>query len=199
MFQHFVRKEEKKIEDYLVSIAGPYDSMIRDALLEYGNSLGRLDISDSRDDERTVKLPEMGAVRRASGIVLPAAAAHMRYSARIRTEAAARLGFYTVVKLFKKIMKKPLENEKEEKLFALKDGVQRMKKETIRSVIFNFKDYKENIKFQYLFKLADSASNNLYEALLDRFQAYLTDLSTIVQLISEKKADKQKAAKPKLQ
>jgi hypothetical protein len=69
-----------------------------------------------------------------------------------------------------------------------------MKRETERSVILHFKDYKENIKFQYIFKLVEAVSKSHYQALLDSFQAYATDLSAMITLVSEKSVDKERAA-----
>jgi predicted transcriptional regulator len=90
-------------------------------------------------------------------------------------------------------LKKPLQTQNEQKVMALKDGVLRMKRETEKSVIFHFKDYQENIKFQYIYKLIESASNSLYETLIDRFQVYGTDLSDIVERINNKLINKQQA------
>ena len=61
-------------------------------------------------------------------------------------------------------------------------------------MIFHFKDYQENIKFQYIYKLIEAASNSLYETLIDRFQVYGTDLSDIVELINNKLINKQRAS-----
>jgi hypothetical protein len=88
------------------------------------------------------------------------------------------------------LLKKPIRDPNEEEMLALKDGVLRMKRETERSVIFHFKDYRENIKFQYIFKRIETVSNSYYEALLNRFRVHAADLSDIVNLINNKKIDK---------
>jgi predicted transcriptional regulator len=59
---------------------------------------------------------------------------------------------------------------------------------------FHFKDYQENIKFQYIYKLIEAASNRLYETLVDRFQIYGTDLSDIVERINNKLINKKQAS-----
>lgn len=82
-------------------------------------------------------------------------------------------------------------NKNEESLRALKDGVSRMKRETEKSVISNFEDYKENIKFQYIFKLIEAVSISFCEAFLEGFQVYNTDLSKLVELTEQKRIDKQ--------
>ncbi len=65
-----------------------------------------------------------------------------------------------------------------------------MKRETERSILFHLKDYKENIKFQYMLKLADAAATALYGQMLERFQHHGADLSRLVELIGEQRLDK---------
>ena len=108
----------------------------------------------------------------------------------MKTEATMRLGLYKVVKIFKRLLKKPIQGKNEGEILALRDGVLRMKREMEKSVISHLKDYQENIKFQYIYKLVEAESNSLYESLLDRFQIYGADLSSIVDLINNKMIDK---------
>jgi hypothetical protein len=55
------------------------------------------------------------------------------------------------------------------------------------------KDYKENLKFQYLYKLVDSVSENLLETLLDRFNVFTTDMSEMAGLVDAEQSAKEKA------
>ncbi|NIM11996.1 MAG: hypothetical protein GTO45_07750, partial [Candidatus Aminicenantes bacterium] len=48
-------------------------------------------------------LLNMDALKRVAGLSLPSSTAALRYSTKLRTEAVMRLGFYSVVKLFKKV------------------------------------------------------------------------------------------------
>ncbi len=189
----FAREGEKRIREYLESVAGPYGAMVHDALVKYADTMGSFGIDLKPEEQKSMKLPDMESIKSVSGLTLPPAVVTMRYSAKIKTEAAMRLGFYTVVRILKKLLRKPQDKNKEE-IRALKDGVSRMKRETEKSIIFHFKDYRENIKFQYIFKLVEAASNSLYKSLLDRFQAYSADLSQTVELISKKRIDKQRAS-----
>jgi hypothetical protein len=102
-----------------------------------------------------------------------------------------RLGFYSLSKLVKKMLKKPTAQENEEEIQALKHGVKQMKRETERSIVSHFKDYKENIKFQYLFQLVDAISENIHQTLLERFKGYDTDLSKIVEQMNTDRIDKE--------
>ena len=191
---HFVREKEMRINEYLDSISTSFDVMVQDAIIEYNKMMGNFGINSSRKNQEKIGLPDIDSIKSIAGLALPPAVASMNYTAKIKTEAFIRLGFYTVLKFFKKILKKPLQTKNEQKVLALKDGVLRMKRETEKSVVFHFKDYQENIKFQYIYKLIEAASNSLYETLIDRFQVYGTDLSDIVELINNKLINKQRAS-----
>ncbi|MCW9000588.1 MAG: hypothetical protein OQK04_17890, partial [Kangiellaceae bacterium] len=76
-------------------------------------------------------------ISKRAGLSLPPAAATMRYSAQIKTEAVMRFGFYKIVNLVKKAMKKSADKVHQEQFLALASGVKRMKRETERSVSFH--------------------------------------------------------------
>ena len=190
----FVRQQETSIRDQLVSTAEPYELMVQDALVEYNRLMESFGIRCIQANQPRIELPDMDSIKSIAGLSLPPAVASLRYSAKIKTEAVMRLGFYTVVKLFKRLFKKPIQIQNEEEIRAIKDGVVRIKRETERSIIFLFKDYRENIKFQYLFRLVEAVSNKLYGTLLERFQTYVADLSNVVELVGDKRLDKERTS-----
>jgi len=187
----FIKKEEVKILETIDAIAEPFDGLAEDALTEFTGAVGRLDETIPKIPGKKLVPPEIEQIKQVTGIRIPAAVAIMRYSARVKTEAVIRLWIYSALKGVKKILKKPIRNKKEDAFQALKDGIRRMKVEAERSILFHLKNYRENIKFQYMFKLADAVSDSCYELLLDRFQAYITDLSEITKFISEKRIDRE--------
>ncbi|HIJ56767.1 MAG TPA: hypothetical protein HPQ03_11680 [Deltaproteobacteria bacterium] len=187
----FIRLQEWKIFNHLGSIAAPYDGMAKDALEEYGRSMQKLGLPLDLDISQEISYPALDAVKAISALSFPQAAASMHYSARIRTEAIMRLGFYSLTKLVKKLLKKPIEQKNEEEIQALKHGVKQMKRETERSIVSHFKDYKENIKFQYLFRLVDAISESIHQTLTERFKGYDTDLSKIVGQMNTDRIDKE--------
>jgi len=168
--------------------------MVQDALTEYSNLMDSFGIGSLQKRPQKINLPDMDSIKSMIGLSLPPAVASLRYTARMQTEAVVRFGFYTVVKIFKRLIRKPVQSKNEGGILALKDGVLQMKRETERSIVYLFKDYQENLKVQYIFKLVEAVSNKLYDALLDRFQAYVADLSNIVDLVSNKKIDKQRTS-----
>ena len=186
----FVRKEEAKIAANLMSIAAPYDGLLHDALSDYRTSMSSMGVTPVQDRMDSIHIPELDAVKSRLGLRLPSAGVSLRYSARIKTEAVVKLGCYTLVTLLKRPLKKSIQNRQEDESHALKDGVGRMKRETERSIVSHFKDYQENLKFQYIFKLADTAFQSLLECLMERFEAYSTDISRITQWADGHQTDK---------
>jgi len=145
-------------------------------------------------EEKTGSL-DIESIKRLTGLQIPTAFAVMRYSARVKTEALLWFGFYKILNAFKKIFKKPIREKEDDVYQAIKDGIRCMKRETEISILFHFKNYRENIKFQYLFKLIETTSSHYFETLVNRFQAYNTDLVELTQLIDEKRIDKERVFK----
>lgn len=190
----FVRAKEAWIREYLDSISAPFEVMIGDTIDEYNHIMGSFGINRLQGEQQRVRIPEIDSIKNIAGLALPSAAMSMRYTARMKTETFMRLGFYSGLTILKRILRKPAERKNEEEIRALKGVVLRMKRETEKALVFHFKDYKENIKFQYIFKLVEAVSNSLYEELLDRFQSYAMNLSNIIEQINDKRIDKERAS-----
>jgi hypothetical protein len=187
----FVRTQEEHLMAYLDEIAGPYGNMIDEALAHTTRAMeADADVRQPPSPRLRVG-PELENIRKSNDLALPAAAATMHYSVQIRTEAVMRFGFYKIVNLFKKAFKQSDQRERQEQFLALASAVKRMKRETERSILFHLKDYKENIKFQYVLKLADAAGQALYRQMLERFQHQGADLSRLTAMVAEQRLDKQ--------
>jgi GTPase SAR1 family protein len=190
----FVREEEAKISAYLQTIAAPYDGLLQDALSDYNKSMSSIGVMPIQNPMDPLRIPELDAVKSQTGLRLPSVGITLQYSARIKTEAVAKLGCYTVISLIKRMLKKPMQTRQADEILALKDGVDRMKRETERSIISHFMDYRENLKFQYIDKLAGAAFQSLLECLLDRFDAYSMDMTRISQRADGQQSDKERVA-----
>lgn len=103
-----------------------------------------------------------------------------------------RLGLYSAVKVFQKLLKKSEARQNRRKHKALEDGFRRMKLETERSIRAQFRDYQENVKFQYLFRLTDAMVHQLNDDLRERFQVYFTDASKMIEMVKEEHVDKER-------
>jgi hypothetical protein len=187
----FVRQQEQRLVADLHDVAGPYSAMVQDAVGDFRSTADALGIEGPADNPRKgTALPGLATIRQTADLKLPPASAAMRYSAKVKTEAILRLGAYKVLRGFRQLLRKPVADGHQEEIQALKDGVERMKKETQRSVLFHFKDYRENIKFRYMFPMVESAAEQIAEALLDRFRTYEEDLTQMASLIHADQAEK---------
>lgn len=187
----FIKDEEDKIITSLKSIAEPFAVMVADAVREFDHIAGRMDMQAPKEAlQSRIDSPDIEAVKGISGLKVNPAAAVMRYSARVKTEAVLRFGFYSVLNLFKKVLKKPARDRKSDAVLALKDGIRRMKREAEESIVFHFKNYRENIKFQYILKLSDAVSKRYYDILTERFETYITELDAFTSLVNQKRIDK---------
>jgi hypothetical protein len=188
----FVRARESALLDHLDEIAGPFGAMIDEVLVQYTRVIDAGGNSTMPSAGPIRIGTELESIRSSAGLSLPAAAATMHYSVQIKTEAVMRFGFYKVVNLIKKAFKRGADKAHHERFLALASGIKRMKQETERSVLFHMKDYRENVKFQYILKLADAASALLYRRMLERFQHHGHDLTNVVAMIREQRLDKNK-------
>ena len=188
---HFVRDEEEKIKEYFDSITGPYAGMVSDALAHYNTILEQSGACDPSASQKPLVQPDITILKRENKIDLPPAAATMNYSTAIKTEAVMRLGYYNFIKAVKRLFRQPVGGQTENAVSALRDSVARMKKETVESLLFHFKNYRENIKFQYVFRLVDIMSDHIFDLLMERFHDYSEDLSQLTAAASGKQVDKE--------
>jgi GTPase SAR1 family protein len=186
----FVRQQEAQLQAHLRMVAEPYEAMIRDALARYEDALGRFGLNPVANGWTFNAALDLAAVKHALGLALPPAAASMRYSANIKADAVIRLGIYTVVHVLRRVFNRPPDGEKAQELQALKDSIRKMKKEIARAITMHFKDYRENLKFQYLEPLARMAGNRLYDTLTEQFAAYVGDVKDLAAAINERRNDR---------
>lgn len=188
----FLKEEENQIIEQLEQIAKSYDTMVYDALAEYVDALSDFGVALEKFPFERMKLPDVDAIKLSGGLSLPPAVLFINYSAKIKVEAVMRLGVYSVVNKLKRALRKGTEVRRTDKQKVLKYGIRNIKRDTVKSIHFHMKSYRENIKFQYIFKLVDEVSQTMNEILIDRLKVYVTDLSNIKQLVGQNQADKEK-------
>ena len=183
----FTFEEEKKISDLLKNAAGPYNTMVKDTISRYEETLKNAGVQLTEHNFEYEFSFSVDTIRRMTGLSVPPLVSSLQYTAKIRTEVILRLGYYNFAKFIKRLFKRSTEKQEQEegKILALRDGIKRIKRETERSLVFHLGDYRENLKFQYIYKLVDAVSNNLHDMLLDRFQIFTTDTSEMMEMIGK--------------
>ena len=190
-----MQAKENRIREYFAALIVPFDTMIEDAYDEFNGMLGRSNLLAEGIPPSGNMPPKMNIVIRAGRVSAPPLVTAMHYSTKIKTEAIMRLGLYRVMGKVSKLFRKSANRESEQTIRALKDAIRRMKRETAKSVAFHLKDYRENLKFRYLFKLAQATSDGFAQTVLDRFQAHFFDLSATMERIGTNQNDKAMAVK----
>jgi hypothetical protein len=187
----FIREEEEKIKSHLESVATPYAAMVKETMSDYQASMADTGALQPDSLGNRMVLADLKVLKSREKLRLPPVETTMRYSARIKTEAVMRLGLYSAMKVFQKLLKKVEFQQKRRKHKALEDGFRRMKLETVRSISVQFRDYQENVKFQYLFRLTDAMVHQLNDDLREHFQVYFTDASKMIAMVKEEHIDKE--------
>lgn len=190
----FVKVQEKEIGKYFDTIINPYSAMLSDTYEEYSRLMKKLGISFNREEQPTLGLPDMETQMQRADLNPPKLVTTMNYSAKIKTAAILRLGVYSLQRNLKKLLKKPASKRAEVIRQALNGGTQQMKRETLKSIVEQLKDYRENLKFTFLLKLVDNSAANLSDLMLDRFQLFCTDLAAVADRLDSTKADKQRTS-----
>jgi GTPase SAR1 family protein len=191
---NLVKNQEIKIKEYFEAITGPYEVMVNDALSEYNAAMERLGLGVASDYCKPSADIDLKTLKQVNKLAFPPAAATMNYSTVIKTEAIMRLGVYNFIKQIKRLIRQPVKDETANALSALKDAIKRMKKETKEGMAFHFKNYRENLKFQYIFQLVDVVSDNIYDVMIERFHDYTQDLSRLTDSMVKNQVDKEQVS-----
>jgi GTPase SAR1 family protein len=189
----FIALEEIKIRGRLESIAKPYQGLIEDAYEEFSSLMAKLRISITCTGPESTGLPSIETLLQHAGLSVPPLATTIAYTARIRTHAVLRRGVYRAVSGFKKIMKKPV-TRGEDDVRAIQEAMRAIKRETRQSLEFHLKDYQENLKFKYLFRLAETVARGYEQAVVQQLQAYSADFGVLADRLGTQQGDREKAA-----
>ncbi|MFH1888173.1 MAG: dynamin family protein [Pseudomonadota bacterium] len=194
MVAGFVKRKEDDIARLIEKSGEPYQIMMREAARRFNRILEGMESpgGEREPDPEPLRL-NLGEVKRVHGLTMPPLRSALKYSARIRTEAVFRLGayraFHAVLKLFAK--KRPDADLSSAR--AIRDAVRRMKEETLHSLAEQFMDFKENLKFQYLYRLLDLGAQALMKDLDERFQGFTSGLEESRGLLDTKDQERKEA------
>ena len=189
----FIQSNQQQIEDYFSSLILPFDTMMEEAFEEFNGLSDSFDAIAERSSGRLIRPPQMADIIKTNGLRPPRLIGATHYSARIKAEAVMRLGYYKAVRKSKSVFKKSNNRPGEVRIKVLDETLRRMKRETAKSIAFHLKDFRENLKFSYFFKLVEAVSASFGQTVLQHFQAYFSDLSATIERIGTRKSDKEKA------
>ncbi len=187
----FIGQQEEEIKEVFQQVSSPYNLMIQDAVDQHHQTMEELDIDVAKRPFKTIGCPDIPSVKSDIRLSMPHLASTMQYSTRIKTEAILRLGLYNTLKGVKKLFRRPAAEQLPSAMRSLEHSVRRIKEQMEESIAEHFTDYKENLKFQYVFTLVNAMSDRLYESLTDQMKAFTGDLSNMKNLIENEKKTKE--------
>ena len=137
-----------------------------DVFEDYQRMLKELGFDLQTSHHEKTAYPEIETLIRMAGLKRPSLMANLRYSAKIKTDAVMRYAAYRMMRNFKKLLKKPVPEDLAEAEQALQRGLVRMKQEALESFEFILTDYRENLKYNYLFRLVEAAAASYADIIL---------------------------------
>jgi hypothetical protein len=192
----FVREAEAGLARMLAEIGAPHAEMVRQAQDDYGQVLaGGEGAAEPMVPEAATRV-DLDALRRELKLQLPTAQATLDYSLQMKSEALLHLGVDRFVHWMQGLLRragKPTDSDPKpggtKGQRALKAALKRMRREMAASIRSHLMNHRENIKYQYLLKLADAAGEALYHQLTAHCGMHLADLAAL--------DDKTRAADPR--
>ena len=172
LIMKFLKELDKKIENGFISIIEPYQEMLGGIISEFRSN------SNELSNIYFTKIINLELVKREYNIRPPSIIAALEYSPLLTPEIIVRFGLYKFLNFVKKAIKKGDSDSIGERVRALEHGLNKIKRQTLDSLMFNIANYKENLKYQYAFSLIDSCKeyviNSVNTQLKYSFDTFLT-------------------------
>ena len=181
----FSHQAEERLARMLAEVGAPHAEMVRQALNDYRQTVGAQGGDGAASVPETVTRVDLGALRRELKLELPRAQATLDYSLQMKGEAMVHLGVDRLVHWAKGLLGRRSGSKGGDGNAgaagaggqrALKAALKRMRKEMEASIRSHLMNHRENIKYQYLLKLADAAGEALFNQLTAHYGMHVADL-----------------------
>lgn len=130
-------------------------------------------------------------IKKRYSLTAPSISAIMEYNISLTTETLVRFGIYKALGFIKGLLKKKESSDIEEKIKALESTLSRIKKKGIETISFCITNYKENLKYQYVFKLITCICKYIEEVIMIQLKKSLERFSDIEREIKREKDEKE--------
>ena len=145
------------------------------------------ELIDQEAEDFKSHLPEPENFEFEKNFNMPSALDALDYNVGIRSSAIAGSGFV----FFKNIYNRLFNSNKsinDDARKTIEKSLEKIKKETEKSIKNHFLNYRENLKFQYILKFSGQVMEVYYNSLINRLDSYINDFSNIQDLL-EKNAE----------
>ncbi|MDJ0780593.1 MAG: dynamin family protein [Desulfosarcinaceae bacterium] len=182
----FVRGVETRLARSLEEISEPHADLARHTVKEYRELLEGTGSDAASAPPNAITRVDLDMLRRELSLSLPTAQATLDYSLQMKSEALVHLGIDRLAEWARRLLRRISRRSVRETgvggirgLRALKVALKRMQKEMETSIRSHLLNHRENIKYQYLLKLADAAGEALYDQLAAHYGLHLADLADL--------------------
>ncbi|RLB12169.1 MAG: hypothetical protein DRG39_02615 [Deltaproteobacteria bacterium] len=181
----FLKEVDEGIKNDYTLVLEPYHDMLLNA------------ISDLRGDSKKTPIMDLKAIlnlehiKRRYNIRPPSIMTTMEYNILLTPEAIMRFGMYRLFNFIKKIFKKDRGYSMDERIRVLQEGLSRIKRQGLDSIIFNLTNYKENMKYQYAFLLIDTCKKHIVDSINEQIKNGLERFLIIEEEIKREQFDKE--------
>ncbi len=131
---------------------------------------------------------DLDAAKRILGLSFPRLSFAAGYSAKIKVDAVARLGFYSVMEVFGKLMNILV---RPARATTLKGASKRIRKETLLSVMDYLRVYRDQVEDEYLLPLLQATARDFREKLMEMFAMCQVESRQIEALILTDRSEKE--------
>ena len=191
---NFVKGVEEKIAKQLNATLDPYGCIVEQGFLDLRRDLNWLGTDGSAHNSlHLFDMPDFDAVKTTVGLRLPPLAPLLEYTKRIKAEAYINAGYFSVLNMFRKIFKNRSKSRSSYSAKTLQRSVRHMKKQTEESILFEMKNYRENLKFAYLHRLVEEVTQRFSDNLMDRFRSFDSGTAEMTNYVTQLKSDKDRA------
>jgi hypothetical protein len=175
----FIREAEGRLDQMLEEVSTPHAEMVQQAVSDYYQTVGGGDAPNIPTMPAAAVQMDLDGLRRELGLQPPTAQATLDYSLQLRGEAFVRFGWDRFVHWLKHLLRRENGPAAGRGLPALRGAMGRMRREMEGAIRSHLLNHRENIKFQYLLRLADAAGDRLYRQLSEQYSLQIADLAEL--------------------
>ena len=181
----FLRSIEHKIENHFDAIAGSFQAMLDNLMHHHTALIAKLGnennvLSIRNHDEKT----EHHHPNLYHGLVVPRFHHFTRNSAKLKTEVIFRFGVYTLMGMFRRLIKQPFIHTNKDMVKVLESGIRRLKQDSIKSTTQYLIKYRDHLTSNFVNRRVEKGAEEVYQKISNQYLAHTVDLNGLIATIS---------------
>ncbi|SLM32972.1 putative GTPase family protein [Desulfamplus magnetovallimortis] len=184
--ESLIKEEFRKVYSSCnVDISNVYDSHIADDVATRCDNPSAEAVVTEPKSAKAVPYVDLNAARRILGLQFPKVSFNAGYSAKIKADAVARFGFYTLMEAFGKILNMLA---RPARASTLKETSKKIRKELLGSINNYFKVYGDKVENEYFAPLILAVARDFRDKLMEMFQMSKFEGEQLETIINESRS-----------